>query len=237
MSRIFFRFAGFALSVFILSCASTRSYEWQQSNLREALMNLQKSCKLTSKSGFTAEAAIPSFGTARIDAAWDSAGNLNGQIVNTLGEDLLNFKIDGSGILQSDVGVRKDLALGIALDFLAELGTSKTRLLLCSGLFIASSEEYAQEFGREKSQINFNIKSTFSQWQVKSELTPMQPEDPKPQDSLKIKSDVQTPGLFLNRTVANIEWIGTKKNGLFRPLEMTVKAGPQSIKLSFLDFE
>ena len=237
MPRVIYLRSLILFAALLVSCVSTKTHHWKQTDLREGLLNLRNGCKLTSNSGFSAEVSIPLHGTTRIDAAWDALNILNGQIVNTLGEDLVNFKIDSSGILQADVDVRKDLALGSALDFLAELGTAKARLLLCSGLFLAGNEDFAQGFGQEKQSVRFDIRTHSFQWQVRSFLHPVFPESGRPQDALNITSEVRTQGIILSHAVARIEWSGAKKSGVFRPQELRIDTGAQSVKLSFLDFE
>jgi hypothetical protein len=227
----------YIITILQSSCVSTQAYHWQQTELREGLSHLRKGCQLTARSGFSAEVSIPLYGTTRIDAAWDASNHLNGQVVNTLGEDLINFKIDGSGILQTDVSVQKDLVLGTALDFLAELGTAKARLLLCSGLFLASVEDFSPSFGQETSSVEFDVKTHSSEWHIVSSVRPVFPLKPRPQDLISISSDVRTSSTFFSRSVAKINWTGAKKEGIFRPQELSIQAGKQSIKLSFLDFE
>lgn len=218
-------------------CVSRQAEQWSQISLRNGVANLRKGCQLTAKSGFTAELSLTNQGTTRIDAAWDNAGHLNGQVVNALGEDLINFKIDGSGILQTDVTLKKEVALGSALEFLAELGTAKTRLLLCSGLFLAGNEAHAQSFGQESSKAEFDVRTHSSHWRVDSNLKSAQPNTARPEDELKVSTEVKTSGTFFRRLVASVEWSGKKKEGFLRPEELTIHAGTTKIKLSFLDFE
>lgn len=218
-------------------CVSRQAEQWSQISLRNGIANLRKGCQLNARSGFTAELSLTNQGTTRIDAAWDNAGHLNGQVVNALGEDLINFKIDGSGILQTDLILKKEVALGSALEFLAELGTAKTRLLLCSGLFLAGNENHAKSFGQESSIADFDVQTHTSHWRVDSKLKSVHPDSARPDDEIKIITKVKTAGAFFSRAVASIEWSGKKKEGLLRPEEMTIQAGTTKIKLSFLDFE
>lgn len=224
------------LMAHLTACITSKQAPWPPSLLRSHILSLRDSCQLTDKSGFTADLGLSDRDSARIEAAWDSSGNLNGQVINPLGEDLMNFRIDSSGVLQSDVSVKQGAALGPALEFLAELGTTKTRQLLCSGLFLSANEQFAQSFGQELPKIDFTLSTHGTDWRLTSELIQTEPDQPS-NDRLTIKTDVTTSDLFFRRTIASIEWKGQKKGRYMRPILLTLRSSQSSLKLSFLDFE
>ncbi|NBW80125.1 hypothetical protein EBR21_00070, partial [bacterium] len=166
------------------ACISSAPYSWPQPALKSHVAALRDGCQLTSTSGFSADVSFSNQGTARIEAAWDGMGNLNGQILNPLGEDLLNFRIESNGLLNSDVALKNSPSLSLALEFLAELGTLKTRYLLCSGLYFAAINHLTPRLGDEESRVEENLKTNSSVWKFSSELQPVLRENVPAHDEL-----------------------------------------------------
>lgn len=218
-------------------CVSTQGNTWPTAVLRAQISDLRESCRIRDRSGFSADISVADQGSAKIDAVWDASGNLDGQVINALGEDILNFRIDSAGILQTDASLKPGAMLGSALDFLAELGTEKTRLLICSGLFLAGNEETGNSFGKVNAKIEFNLATHSSKWRLSSQLFPkLQPGKTTP-DELQIATSVTKPDLLFSKTVATIEWQGKRQGNLMRPQSLTVNSARSTIRLSILDFD
>lgn len=236
---IFPRFVipGIVVTFALCGCATTQKYSWSQSLLRDHISSLRESCNVTAQSGFTADLSVSEQGTSRMDAAWDSHGNLNGQVVNPLGEDLLNFKIDSTGVLQTDVSIRQSAILGTALEFLAELGTQRTRQLLCSGLFLSGTDQLGQGYGHETSELEFTLNARGSQWHVKSNLYPIMQGETVKSDEVRIITQVTTAEWLFRQSIASIEWRGKKIGRFIRPQQLYIRSSRASVRLSFLDFD
>jgi hypothetical protein len=218
-------------------CVSTQGNIWPTALLRTQISNLRESCRINERSGFSADLSVADQGSAKIEAVWDSSGNLDGQVINALGEDILNFRIDSAGILQTDTSVQQGAMLGSALDFLAELGTVKTRLLICSGLFLAGNEETGNSFGRENAKVEFNLETHSSKWRLSSQLISKSQSAKILPDELHIVTNVSKPELFFSKSVAVIEWQGKKQGNLMKPQSLSVNSARLKIRLSILDFD
>ncbi|MFZ9520123.1 MAG: hypothetical protein ACO3A4_06560 [Silvanigrellaceae bacterium] len=237
MSRHFFCFLLFPALLLTQACISTQPYTWPQPALKAHLSALREGCKLGETSGFSADVSFSSQGTARIEAAWDRSGNLNGQLVNPLGEDLLNFRIESNGILNTDVGLRNSPSLAMALEFLAELGTLKTRYLLCSGLYFAAMDQLAPKLGDEVSRVEETLKTQSSIWKFSSELVPVIKGKIATVDEIQIASTVKLADAIFNKKIVSILWTGKKTGRRMAPQFLTIISNQNEIKLSFLDFD
>lgn len=218
-------------------CVSTQTHVWPIAHLRAQISDLRESCKIRERSGFSADLSVADQGSAKVEAVWDSSGNLDGQVINALGEDILNFRIDSAGILQTDASLQQGAMLGSALDFLAELGTEKTRLLICSGLFLAGNEETGNSFGKENAKIEFNLATHSSKWRLSSQLIAKSQASRTLPDELRIVTNVTKPELLFSKSIAVIEWQGKKQGNLMKPQSLTVNSARSKIRLSILDFD
>jgi hypothetical protein len=231
---------GFSLFPALLlaqACISAATYPWPQPALKSHLAALREGCQLTSTSGFSADVSFSNQGTARIEAAWDSAGNLNGQLVNPLGEDLLNFRIESNGVLNTDAALKNSPSLGMALEFLAELGTLKTRYLLCSGLYFAAIDQLTPRLGDEESKVEEAIKTNGSVWKFTAELQPIFKDNVPAHDELQISSVVKSADAIFNKKIVSIMWKGKKIGRKMQPKLLTINSNQNEIRLSFLDFD
>jgi hypothetical protein len=194
-----------------------------------SVAELHKNCRLKPKSGFTADLVISGQGTARIEAIWDTQRQIQGQILNPIGEDLLNFRIDESGLQLVDHSVQAPEDVLTALDFLAQMGTGETRALLCSGLFLTAKniEQKDPPLAEPESEREIELPGR-NQWYLSSRasLTKSESEGKRPQ--IRITTEISKPVLFWKKQVATVDW----QQG-----ELNIRTQRLNIRLSFLDFE
>ncbi|NBO37301.1 hypothetical protein EBU99_01825 [bacterium] len=216
-----------------LGCVTIRANEPTKEWIQSTKTALELGCKSTSRGGFSADLSIPSQGSARIEAVWDATGYLSGQVINTLGEDLVNFKIDSSGVLQTDASLPRGSALSLALDFLAQIGAKRTRSLLCSGLFVAQNDLQLVAQHDKSNKTESVIEAGNFNWLLNSTLTP---SDVDPQ-TVEVDSQIMSDSFLFRRILAKVNWKGKKQEERIRPFEMTIQAEQTIVKLLFLDFD
>jgi hypothetical protein len=188
---------------------------------------------LSLKSGFTADLLVSNQGGARIDAAWDASGLLNGQVVNAIGEDVLNFKINSSGFLQTDNSFLRSESLVQALEFLAQLGSQKTRSLLCSGLFVQPFKLSQSSDHAKATELEANVENAGSQWRVRSRVLPDRHDD----STVVVETEIFTDSFFFRKSLARISWRGKRLEKTIQPKSLIIYTSQSEIKLSFRDFE
>jgi hypothetical protein len=217
---------------------SRPSEKWPAETLRNQTELLQKSCALTEKSGFTADLLLPERGSLRIDATWSLRGELTGQIVSPLGEDLANFRIDSSGQVLTDLDVENSLLLNSALHFLASLGPYQSRMLLCSGLFLKTEDLLRTGPISTESERRFDLVTRTNRWFVSTELklNPFQASHLVGQD-LQISTTVATSNSIFSTHIATLEWTGIKKTKKIVPHNINIRTRGSDFRLLFLDFE
>lgn len=219
------------------SCVSVSTQQLPPESFRSQLINLFDTCQMTKKSGFVADLSISSQGSMRVEAAWDNSGNLNGQIVNALGEDLLNFRIDTAGQLETDTTLSDPDTLSLTLEFLAELGSSKTRLLVCSGLYLVGRDYNKIKSENENQETNFTFEKRGLKWFLTSKISSITPSPLMTPEQMKISTRVSSQNYLFKKSVANIEWMGEQRNKRLVPRELMIRTLKTTLKLSFLDFD
>ncbi|MBM3382656.1 MAG: hypothetical protein FJY29_09480 [Betaproteobacteria bacterium] len=226
-----FNLALMLTSMFLLSCVSNR--EWttdaQPEHVRNSIAELHRRCRLKPKSGFSADLVISGQGTARIEAIWDSQREIQGQILNPIGEDLLNFKIDSSGLQLVDQSVRAPDDVLTALDFLAQMGTGEARSLLCSGLLFAEKnlEQKDPPSVELKTAREIELQGK-NLWSLASKVEFRSSENDKSRPEMRITTEISRPVLFWKKRVATVDW---------RPGALSIQTQQLDVRLSFLDFE
>lgn len=218
-------------------CVTQPISTWSATQLQTTISSINESCRLKENSGFTAELTASNQGSARLDAAWDKNGNLNGQVVNPLGEDVLNFRVDSSGVLQTDVSINQSAVLGTALEFLAELGTQRTRLLLCSGLYLAAREQLGNQAKTLTSEVEFDVLTRGNRWNLVSSLQPTMNGSTETNPDILVSTNVSAKKTFFKQSVAKIEWVAKVTRGKSQPKWLFIQTNSTNIKLLFLDFE
>lgn len=223
----------FLIFFFLPGCTTTPRKVISEAWVEQTVLSLSEGCRFSLNSGFTADLLVSNQVGARIDAAWDASGLLNGQVVNAIGEDFLNFRIDSSGILQTDNSFLKSESLVQALEFLAQLGSQKTRSLLCSGLFVqpftlSQSSEHAKA-----NEIETIVENSGSRWRMRSRVL----RDTQNDSTVVVETNIMTDSYFFRRSLATINWRGKRQEKAIQPTFLLIRAGQAEIKLSFLDFE
>lgn len=222
-----------SLLLFLTGCITTQTHKVSAAWLEKTLPALDAGCRITASSGFAADLSIINQGGARIEAVWDLKQQLNGQILNAIGEDILNFNIDSAGFLKLDNTSAKGESLLQALDFLAQLGAERTRLLLCSGLFESPANLHTPTQRIRPGEQEFIATTAGTHWLVNSKVRP----DPTDDSQILIETKISSDSLFIRRTLATISWKGLRAEKKVTPTLLIVKTSQFEIKLSFLDFE
>ncbi|MEN9529249.1 MAG: hypothetical protein RI932_1122 [Pseudomonadota bacterium] len=224
--------ATLALSqLFILACASRGGFPDANQSiiLKRSVAELHRKCRLKPKSGFSADLVISGQGTARIEAIWDNQRNIQGQILNPIGEDLLNFKIDSAGLQLVDQSIQAPDDVLMALDFLAQMGTGETRALLCSGLFLTETNIEQKDPPILDSETEREIElQGKAQWHLSSKLNFLKIGDENRRPEIRIRTEISKPFLFLKKHVATVDW---------QQSALSIQTKQLDLKLSFLDFE
>jgi hypothetical protein len=225
----------FLILVFLLptGCVTTPRKVISEAWVEQSILSLREGCKLSLKSGFTADLLVSNQGGARIDAAWDASGLLNGQVVNAIGEDVLNFKIDSSGFLQTDNSFLESESLVQALEFLAQLGSQKTRSLLCSGLFVQPLKLSQSSDRAIASEVETVVENSGSQWRIGSRVLPDSQDD----STVVVETTIFSDSFFFRKSLAKISWRGKRLKKTIQPNSLLIITSQSEIKLSFLDFE
>jgi hypothetical protein len=153
--------------------------------------------------------------------------------VNAIGEDVLNFKIDSSGFLQTDNSFLKSESLLQALEFLAQLGSQKTRSLLCSGLFVQPLKLSQSSDRAITSEVETVVENSGSQWRVRSRVLPDTHDD----STVVVETEIFTDSFFFRKSLAKISWRGKRLKKTIQPNSLLIFTSQSEIKLSFLDFE
>lgn len=225
----------FLFLIFLLlpGCVTTPRKVISEAWVEQTVLSLSEGCRFSLNSGFTADLLVSNQVGARIDAAWDASGLLNGQVVNAIGEDVLNFRIDSSGVLQSDNSFLKSESLVQALEFLAQLGSQKTRSLLCSGLFVQPFKLSPSSERAKASEIETVVENSGSRWRVRSRVL----RDTQNDSTVVVETDIITDSFFFRKSLATIHWRGKRLEKTIQPKFLLIRTGQSEIKLSFLDFE
>lgn len=201
--------------------------------INRVIESLYNSCRMGPKNGFSADVLFHRTGGMRIEGVWDPAGHLNGQVLNPIGEDLLNFRLDSSGSIQTDSATPPDDAALHALNFLALLGAQRTRLLLCSGLFLNETPNLTNNRYKVTRENLYEIQSSEKSFHLKSRLT----KSPNDEKEIIISSKATSGAFFFTRTVADIEWLGVLGENSIQPRILKIITPQTEIILSFLDYE
>jgi hypothetical protein len=221
-------------SLITFSCVSTeRENGSSDIVLNRVISSLHNSCRMGPKNGFSADVLFHRTGGMRIEGVWDVAGHLNGQVLNPVGEDLLNFRIDSSGIIQTDSATPPDDAALHALNFLAQLGAQRTRLLLCSGLFLNETPSLTSNKYKITPENNYEIQTSEKSLHLESRLK----KSPNDEKKFIIITRATSGAFFFTRTIANIEWIGAVGDNSIHPRILKIITPQTEITLSFLDYE
>lgn len=228
----FLNFLNLAASLLLSSCVTARSTDVSLPWLKTVFTRMQSHCPLSARSGFSADIVLNNSASARVEAIWDERGWFSGQLINALGEDYLSFRIDDTGRLTASQTVDESDALFQALDLLAQIGPSETRLLLCSGLFHNQTGKLRQET-KLSAQKQRQLQSTSRSLQLTSEL--LSPEaNPK---VIAVASEITTDGLIFKRAIASIRWQGQLTDTGISPTSLTVTSELATLKLLFHDFD
>ncbi len=223
----------FLIVLLLPGCVTTSRQLISEAWAVQTVSSLREGCQLSLKSGFTADLLVSNQGGARIDAAWDASGLLNGQVVNAIGEDVLNFKINSSGFLQTDNSFLKSESLVQALEFLAQLGSQKTRSLLCSGLFVQPFKLSQSSDRAKATELEAVVENAGSQWRVRSRVLPDTHDD----STVVVETEIFTDSFFFRKSLAKISWRGKRLEKTIQPKSLIIYTSQSEIKLSFLDFE
>ncbi|MEY4066365.1 MAG: hypothetical protein RIR26_2573 [Pseudomonadota bacterium] len=219
----------FTLGCVTLEREDAPSDQW----LNRVMLSMSNTCRLKPKNGFSADLLVQKFGGVKIEGVWDFGGHLNGQILNPIGEDVLNFKLDSSGLLQTDASSQLDASTLNALSFLGQLGAQRTRLLLCSGMFLDKLPEASGTANLAAAEKSYEIQLPDKNVSLKSKLKPRVNNE----QSFTVNSVVKTDSFFISRTLARIEWEGNFQENTIEPRALRITTPQTEISLSFLDFE
>lgn len=223
----------FSTTFLLMSCLSTRQEELPQSWIRSVTQKMRNGCKLKDSSGFSADIILNNSSSARVEAIWDDKGRFSGQLINTLGEDFLSFHIDEQGQFKTNQEIEESESLFNALDLLAQIGSEKTRYLLCSGLFISDSLSSHVRTAQQSADLDTKLVAMNTVLRLRSSISPLTSSS----KIVQVKSKVSTDSWIFPRSVAQIDWEGRIQDQKILPLSLTVATDVTAIRLSFLDFD
>ncbi len=217
----------------LTACVSSRHATMPKTWLASATRKIQRVCELNSRSGFSADIVLNNAASARVEAVWNNAGRLSGQLINTLGEDFLSFQIDEFGQFKTTQAIDDSESMFQALELLAQIGPLQTRYLLCSGLFVSSSDNDTVPPTELSSVLERKLITSQATFHLLSSISPSASNNAH----VNVKSHVSTNGFIFRKSVAEVAWQGRIEQDRIHPNRLTISSDTASIRLLFHDFD